>query len=586
MARIPTVPLSEVPRVATPSPVQAPTLGRGTELQASPIRTVPMSVQPIDAVMLDEGRLNAKNRGLEAVGQGLMQASQLMMHLSLRSQEQKNKGILASEENTRADVAAGIQKTMMQTQDQPETWAKVREESWKSYEKDREKRRQKDGWGPMVIDADSRSYQDYRAKTDTEYGLEEAKATIRKANALMESNAQMKLRAGDYQGFVAAMDAMDLYPDQREAKVRAGLEEGMYKTANNKLDSVRELPPTQAIAASKQFIAEITAKDEKTGKYLAYEYPRGGLSVGGRVNLESIANARVREAERQMDTTGRRLVSELRLGRATAADVDAALKAGEMDVPTARAISPDNALAVRDHEDRLAVKDAAAKKALQEEAQQRESSLNRLRAQATDRGTVGLRDIERQVALGNIAPQQGAQLQEELAQASRAEMAMTTGDYEMIQKKIRGGTISKLFGAQPSDGDYRDIQNAIIAAKLTKETRLHLMEDLFTLKLADMADLQEEGPKDGRWLDRKISAPERSLRKGMIDSYKTLLPALGDTLAGDLLFNQEGKIRSFFDSGKDGKRTEGEIKAFQQDVLLPEVQKAAGYQALKDAFDF
>jgi len=578
MARIPTLALPEAPNVPA---------SQGAQMRPTLLNSpAPMQTVPVQAVMLDEGRMNAKYRGLESVGQALQQVGQIAFNYAMRGQEQTNKGILAGEENLRMETSAGIQKAMLETPDAPETWTKVRESAWTSYEKGREKRRAEQGWSPRVVEADTRGYQDYRARADTEFGLEESKAHIRKANSQIEANAQLKLRAGDYQGFVASMDQMDLFPDQREAKVRAGLEEGMYKTANNRLDAISTLPPKQAIAESKMFIAEITAKDEKTGSFANYEYPRGGLSIGGRVNLQSIAQARIRAAEHQMDTTGRRLVSELRLGRATTADVDAAVKAGEMDLTTAMALSPDIALAVREHEDRLAAKDATAKKALQEAAQQRDASLNRLRTQALDKGTIGLRDVERQVALGEIAPTQGAQLQEELIQTSRAEMAMTSGDYKMIQDKIRGGTVAKLFGRQPSDAEYRDIQNAIIAAKLTKETRLHLMEDLFTLKLADMADLQEEGSKDGQWLDRTITAPERTMRKGVMDTYKQLLPALGDQLAGDLLFNQESRIRAFFDSGKDGKRTDGEIKAFQQDVLLPEIQKAAGFQAVKDAFDY
>lgn len=577
MARIPTVALSESPRVAPPS--------GGAQMRPTLLSATPMQTAQVQGVMLDEGRMNAKYRGLEQVGEALQQVAGVAMGFALRGQEQKNKGILASEENFRMETSAGIQKAMLTTMDDPDSWEKLRSDAWTEYEKGRTKRREKQGWGPLVVAADTTSYQDYRAKADTEFGLEQAKASIRKANGQIEANAQLKLRSGDYQGFVASMDQMDLYPDQREAKIRAGLEEGLYKTANNRLDAVRELPPKASIVESKAFIADLTAKEE-SGRYSNYEYPRGGLSLGGRVNLISIANARIREAERQMDTTGRRLVSELRLGRATAADVSSAVESGEMDLATATALAPDIALAVREHEDRLAVKDAAAKAKLQEQAQQRENSLNRLRVQAMDKGTVGLRDVERQVALGEIAPSQGAQLQEELVQASRAEIAMTTGDYKLIQDKIRGGTVAKLFGAQPSDEDYRQIQNAIIAAKLTKETRLHLMEDLFTLKLADMADLQEEGAKDGRWLDRKITAPERTLRKDVIGSYRQMLPALGDTLAGDLLFNQEARIRSFFDSAGSKGRTDGEIKAFQQDVLLPEIQKAAGYRALKDAFDF
>jgi hypothetical protein len=377
-----------------------------------------------------------------------------------------------------------------------------------------------------------------------------------------------------------------LYPDQREAKVRAGLEEGTYKMAANSLDAIREQSPAAAVPQTKKFIADLMAKDEQTGKYVNYEFDRGGLSLGGRVNLISVANARIREAERQMDVSGRRLVSELRLGRATTADVDAAMKSGEIDIETAKVLSPDIALAVQEHADRVAAKDDRLKAHLQEQAQQREASLNRLRVQAVEKGNIGLRDIERQVALGEITAVQGAQLQEELSQASRSEIAMEKGDFQIIEEKIRGGTVAKLFGRQPDDAEYRDIQNAIIAAKLTKETRLRLMEDLMTMKLADMADLQEEGSSSGRWLDRDITPKERSMRKDVIDVYRQNLPALGDALAGDLLFNQEAKIRSFFDTAGDKGRTDAEIKLFKEEVLLPEVRKAAAYESIRDFFKY
>jgi hypothetical protein len=582
MARIPTVSAPPVQNIPAPQggPVRAPQIGGGRQLDLAPMR-----VATVQGAPLSESAMNARYRGGEKLGESMIQAAQIAGNYALRAQDQKNKGILASEENIRIGVAGGIQKAMQETPDSPEAWGKVREKAWKDYETGRAKRRQTDGWAPIVIAADGQSYQDYRAKLDTEYGLEESKAVMRQANGRMEANAQMKLRAGDYEGFIASMDQMDLFPDQREAKIRAGLEEGTYKTANNQLDSLHDLPPANSITATKNFIADLNAKDEKTGRYINFEYDRGGLSIGGRVNLTSIANARIREAERQMDVTGRRLVSELRLGRATTSDVDAAVKDGSLTMEEAKVLSPDIALAVREHDDRLAAKDAAVKAHLQEQAQQREASLSRLRVQAVEKGNIGFRDIERQVALGEITAVQGAQLQEELGQASRAEIAMDKGDFQIIQQRIRGGTMSKMFGRQPSESEYRDIQNAIIAAKLTKESRMGLMQDLYTMKLADMSDLQEEGPT-GRWLDREITAPERNLRKNMIDSYKQMLPALGDTLAGDLLFNQESKIRAFFETGGEKGRTDAEIVKFRDEALLPEVQKAAGFQAMRDAFNY
>ena len=70
---------------------------------------------------------------------------------------------------------------------------------------------------------------------------------------------------------------------------------------------------------------------------------------------------------------------------------------------------------------------------------------------------------------------------------------------------------------------------------------------LRTLKLADISDLQEEGPDNGRWADRDITPQERDLRRNVLGEYKKLLPALGDVTAGDLMFSQEARIRAFFD---------------------------------------
>lgn len=522
---------------------------------------------------------NAPNRALSAVGGALMNTADVMGQFALQKQAQVNRGILASEETVRMETAAQIQSYMDTNPDKPETWDKFATDTWKSYEAGRTQRMKADKWGPAVAAEDTMKFKEYRAQTGIEFGRSRDKAMIRQSNARLEANAQTKLRAGDYEGFVQAYDQMNLFPDQREEAVRQGLETGLYKIANNQLDAIREMPPAQSIKATEQFLQDLRAKDSD-GRFQNFEFDRGGLSLGGRVNLESIAQARVREAQRQMDVTGRRLTGEIRMGRATSADVKAALDAGELDVETARALAPDFALAAEE----LAGKKAAK---AQEQAQQREKATDALRTDIFKRGDAGMREIERQVALGEISPDQGEKLKAELAQSARAEQAMEKGDYASISEKIKSRLASKLMGGpQPDDAEYRRIQGDIIAAKVTKETRLKLMGELFDLKLADLKDLQEEGPDDGRWMDRDITPQERGLRVDLLKNYRDLMPALGDTLAGDLMFNQEAKIRTFFDSAKGGQRTQAEIENFARTQLLPEIQQAAGFEAIKDAFNF
>lgn len=574
--------MSEVPATPSPgSPLQPVQLARGREMQP-----VQRRVSLMQGVPLNTNAMEAPARGRAAIGEGLQAVGDMMMNFALRRRDMEDKGKLADEENRRMSVAAEIQKFMESNPDRPETWGQQREAAWAAYEKDRGVRQQKEGWRDRLIKADQQGYENYRARIDTQYGVEEVKGTLRKSNAKLKANAEMKLRAGDYEGFKTSIEAMNLFPDQKEAMLRSGLEEGMYKIANNKLDQLADIPPGQAAPFYLQFITELNAKG-KDGRYMNYEFDEGGLSLGGRVNLESIAAARIREAERKVDSNAKQIVTAIRAGRATAADVQEAVKSGAIDKATAGAIAPDVVLAQEVADERIARRQAADQAKAENKAQQMAAMTERLRTQAVEKGDVSLRDISRNVALGEITPEQGQQLSAELIQAARREQTTPAGAYEEISKEIHGGFAAKMFGRQPSDDDYRKLQARINNAALTKESRLKLVSDLMDLKLADMADLQEEGPKNGRWLDRDISAPERSLRKDMIGEYKKLLPATGDVLAGDLMFNQEAKIRAFFDTatGKDG-RTKPEIDKFMREELLPELHKAAGFEALRDAFQY
>lgn len=583
MARIPTVSMSEVP--TTPSPggnMQAPQLSRGREMQA-----VPRRVSLVEGVRLDPGAMNARNVGRGAIGQALNEVGDLMMNLALRRRDLDDKGKLADEETRRMNVAGGVKKYMEENPDKPETWGQVRQAAWDAYDKERAVRQKKEGWRNRLVKADDRSYQEYRSRIDTTYGIDEAKGMMRKSNAKIMANGEMKLRSGDYEGFVRSVETMNLFPDQKEETIRRGLEEGMYKTANNQLDGLRDIPPGQVIPFYQQFLAELNAKDEKTGRFLKYEFDQGGLSLGGRVNLESIANARIREAERAMDTAGKSIVTAIRAGRATEADVSDALKSGAIDRQTAAAIAPDVVLAQEVAADRVARRQAVDDAKKENAAQQMAATAERLRRQAVEKGDVSILDIDKALALGEIAQPQAEKLRAELTQAARREQTTTDSPYESISKEIHGGFASKLFGRQPSEAEYRKLQAKINNAGLTKESRLKLVGELMDLKLADMADLQEEGPKNGKWLDRDITAPERAMRKTMLDEYRKLLPALGDTLAGDLMFNQEARIRAFFDTApsKEG-RPRAEIEKFVKEELLPEARNAAGYESLKDAFNY
>lgn len=541
---------------------------------------------------MDDSALQAPNRAMVQAGQTIQGGADMLGRFALEKADQVNKGILAKEETIRMETAAGIQAHFEENQENPGLWGDHANATWATYEKDRSARAKNEKWAPAVLERDTLQYQVFRGEVGIKFRAEQDKAFVRQSNARLESNAEAKLRAGDYDGFVKSMDAMNLFPDVKERKIRAGLEEGTYRIATNQLDALRDLPPSQAIPAIAKFMAAVNEKGAD-GKYKEFEYERGGMSEGARVQVTTIAQQRIREQERLMAVNGRAIVADIRMGRATVDTVMTAVKNGDMTPDVAKAIMPEVAMAVDEWDAKLttkaeakAAKVEAEKRRLQETAQQQAATTDRLRSAALERGKVGVRDIERQLVLGEITPTQAEQLKEELIQASRAEVQMEKGDYAMISSKLRGGMTAKMFGRQPSDVEYQRIQADIAGSKtLTKETRLKLMDEFFTLKLADISDLQEEGPDNGRWADRDITPQERTLRAGVLGEYKKLLPALGDVTAGDLMFSQEARIRAFFDQAKT-PRTQPEIEKFTKEQLLPEIQKAAGFQALRDAFQF
>lgn len=562
-----------------------------------PVQTGPADVQrqaQVTNLRADAGALSAPGAAIVQVGQTVQGGADMLGRFALAKANQVNKGVLAREETIRMETAAGIQAHFEANPDEPGLWGDHANATWKAYEKARDDRAKKEKWAPDVLEHDTLQYNAFRGEVGIKFRAEQDKALVRQSNARLEANAETKLRAGDYEGFVKSIDAMNLFPDQKERAVRRGLEEGLTKIAGSQLDALRDLPPSKAIPAIEAFMASLAAKDEKTGKFKEYEFERGGLSLGARQQLEGVARARIREQERAMDVNGRAIVSAIRMGRATEADVFNAVKSGELTPDVAKAIMPEIAQAVDEWDAKVAAKEEvkerraeAEKRRKVELAQQQNATAERLRAAALERGKAGIRDIDRQLALGEITATQADQLKEELIQASRAEVQMEKGDYKLISEKIRGGMTAKMFGRQPSDQEYQRIQAMITGASktLTKETRLKLMDELFTLKLADITDLEEEGPENGRWADRDITPQERTLRRGVLGEYKKLLPALGDVTAGDLLFSQEARIRAFFDTAKT-PRTQAEIEKFAKEQLMPEIQKAAGFEALKDAFRF
>tara|TARA_R110000868_G_scaffold148301_2_gene370097 strand:+ start:13345 stop:14934 length:1590 start_codon:yes stop_codon:yes gene_type:complete len=520
----------------------------------------------------------------ERIGSAVAGIGDKAMNFAIQKQEHVNKGILAKEETLRMKVVEDIQRERLKNQDRPEEWDKLTAEHWKNYESLRASTAKREGWSKRVIEADALAGEEFKTRTGVSLRVDQDKAQISKANSHLEMNAEARLRAGDYDGFVKSYDEMDLDPASRERKIRQGLEQGLYKVANNQLDAIAELPPAQAKVAYNEYIAKVTEKNRE-GNYVNYEEERGGMSLGGRVNLESIARARIKAAQREMDSESRKIIAGLRTGLYTEANIDAAVKAGDIDQATAEAMSP-------------LFKFASEENKTKEEQKQQVIEDKKLAAEDKqlakaasiggniDKGAVGEFEIEQQWARGKITREQADQLKVDLAFTASGEQRVENGEYSKINDKINLQYSKNIFqgGAeQPDDNTYTKILTSIKDAKLTKATRLKLVDKLMLLKLADVADLQEEGPT-GRWTDRDISPQEKQTRVGLIDSYRQVLPVIGPELAGDLLFEQETLIRNFFDIKSD--RSQSEIDAFVTKQLLPSLFNAAAQESLEQAFNY
>jgi hypothetical protein len=193
-----------------------------------------------------------------------------------------------------------------------------------------------------------------------------------------------------------------------------------------------------------------------------------------------------------------------------------------------------------------------------------------------DRGAIGIADVDRMDALGRFNDGDAVKLKEEIIQQAQFELSAKGGEAELINEHINGAWYKRMIGSrQPEDQEYQDIATLIGSARLNKETRLALFDKMLTLKLSDLADSEEEGSPE-RWSDRKVTDPERNLRSTLISEYRKIAPVTQESAMASLFFNQEQKIRDFFDKAPGGKRTQEEIDAFFKTKLMAEVGEMSG----------
>gem|GEM_PF-4492577 len=499
-----------------------------------------------------------------------------MLRIDQEVKKHVGEGIMAHEDTVRINTDSEIKVWMEDNQDKPETWEAHINESLGAYEKSRDKRAKDDGWSKQVVEADRMQYEDFKARFVAQTNIATKRASIRKSNANIETNAQAYLRGGYHDKFKEAMNKMNLAPEAKQRAIRDGLEQGLYRMANNELDSISEQTPAEQLDSYGDFVGRLTAKNDD-GAHSEWEEKEGGMALGQRVNLQSIAGSRARAAQRQMDVTGRSLVASIRAGKATASDVQAALDDGEIDERTAMGLDPYVKQATEERRAKVAedANDQAIRKA---------KSADSLTATVLEKKEAGLREVEQQVVLGVITGEQGKKIAAQLELASTTEIQDPEGEYRSIKADMAAGWWDALDkgaeGAQRSDPAYIVLQNRILNAEVTQPTRLRLMDDLMLMKITDINDLEEEGT--GAFADRDITAGEKDLRKGMLETYRKLSVGLGATQMGDAMFGQERRIRSFYDA-YEGNPPPVEVAKLKE-VLESEVRELSGAQTVEEAF--
>jgi polyhydroxyalkanoate synthesis regulator phasin len=548
----------------------------------------------VSNLRMDEGAMNAPNRALAQAGGAIAGAGEMLGRFEIEKAELRNKGILAKEETIRGETAASIQAFMERNPADPDSWAAASNSTWAEYEKGRTERAKKEKWAPDVVEKDKLQYSLYRSEFGIRARATQDKALIGQANARLEANADQKLRAGDTAGAAAEVKRMNLTPEAMGRTLRRVFEEGSYKIANNQLDALRDLPPAQAIPALEAYKANLLKKND-AGKYEAYEFEEGGMSLGGRVNLESITNARLREAEAAMYRTGRRITNQVELGAPLEATIEEAVKRGEMNAEIAAAMSPEWAKASAVWQAKEAEKAATKAKMAELEADR----LTTRQANAEDRMRAGLgekvslRDIEKAEAIGiarptdpdGITKEAGARLRTELQSKASAERegvpAFTSIDSKLNERMGQ----FLMFGdkAQENPTDQMKLVKQIQDAKLSKETRLGLMRKFFDVRAYDLKDA-EVSEASG---DRDIGPEEQAARMALIQHFqKQAVLAPSPQAVGDLYFKQSAAIEKWMRA--NSKATPETKKAAMQrftEAFAKEIDDLAGIEALSDIFN-
>lgn len=526
------------------------------------IPTIALSGVPAHqlGVKADAGPLMASSQAREGAWRTVGQAAQVFAGIAKQRQDHIDRGTLASEDSIRQQTASAVSKYMDENQGEPEKWAKFHEQTWKAYESERNKRAK--GWSPQLIEEDNIRMQGYKADTDIRFQTEQNRALIRKANAQIEANANLRLDNGDIEGAVGQINSMNLAPEAKRAKLDQVINGGIYRQYDRLLTDTAQLPPARQIEEFKKIEAGLVNRDAKGNYTSGVLKDANGAVLGGMgepARLDVLRNVRsaVRHANVQMAQTGSALVRKIELGDDPNLIFQRALANGEITPEVAAVFVPEAKAAVDSKNDVLAARRDRGEQAVMAEINRKGGT------------RMTMQEIERRQAIGITRPNDPQGLTGAAAQRARQELeaiqesewdsiADQPGPRNQLEKMLGQGITTKFWDrAQMTPEEQNDMLSTISTGVLSTGTKSRLMQLFFEVQKWDLRE-SEISDVDG---DRDISPEEKELRTTLIERYRGNSDALSAQALGARYMADMEEVGNWYRSNKNATPAQRAAKA-------------------------
>jgi len=543
MANIPTVALTEVPT--------APGL----------------------APRLSADAFNATNRAITQVGGAIQDVGGMLNKYAMQKQEHVNKGYLAGEEAVRMQTAAQIEEFARKNPDKPETWGKMQESTWKSYELGRAERARAQGWGNDVVSTDKQLASSYKAEFGIRFNAEIDKGLIRQGNARLDAVAAMHMASGNFEGALAANDSKTQFEGERLASQQKLVSDYLINNVNRELSDIAKKPPARQmveLAAVESDLVAVNKKGEPVNGWVENKKGEriGGLSPEERTRLIRATRESIDAAEVAMAQNGRALVRQAQLGVDPAIAFSDAHDKGLISTEVAQSFVPELQIALAEKQAKIDLAAERSADALATRQDKAEATAQR-QIDARTGATLTMGEIERREAIGITRPNDPFGISKDAAKRLRAELTSReeADTYEpdflkvnaQLESRLGQGVMGTWFSdaAQMNPMEKRKILNDINVAKISVGAKLKLMDKFFETVKWDLRE-GEISEMDG---DRDIGIEEKGLRSNMIQVYRENGTNLGPRSIGARYMSDMQRVGDWFSKNPNATPAAKKAKA-------------------------